>query len=154
MHQINYFWEAFNGFMNLGVIGSQFSDCSQSLWTHPIANIFVVGSNVVGCWSILSLRESEEMNGAPLFCVCNCDNYKFLWDITVNKKYYQLGRPNIKHNTPAPGSHQPWAGSRKTQRYPSFTFWSVPSHHSLNPDYTALSTDTFGPIESHIILKQ
>ena len=39
------------------------------------------------------------MNGAPLFCVCNCDNYKFLWDITVNKKYYQLGRPNIKHNT-------------------------------------------------------
>lgn len=43
-------------------------------------------------WSILSLRESEEMNGAPLFCVCNCNNYKFLWDITVNKKYYQLGR--------------------------------------------------------------
>ena len=32
------------------------------------------------------------MNGAPLFCVCNCNNYKFLWDITVNKKYYQLGR--------------------------------------------------------------
>ena len=92
MHQINYFWEAFNGCMNLGVIGSQFSDCSRSLWTHPIANIFVVGSNVVGCWSILSLRESEEMNGAPLFCVCNCNNYKFLWDITVNKKYYQLGR--------------------------------------------------------------
>ena len=45
------------------------------------------------------------MNGAPLFCVCNCDNYKFLWDITVNKKYYQLGRPNIKHNTP--GTRQP-----------------------------------------------
>ena len=44
------------------------------------------------------------MNGAPLFCVCNCDNYKFLWDITVNKKYYQLGRPNIKHNTPAPAA--------------------------------------------------
>ena len=43
-------------------------------------------------WSILSLQESEEMNSAPLFCVCNCNNYKFLWDITVNKKYYQLGR--------------------------------------------------------------